>query len=506
MITFDDFRNEWQGRRIDYDHTFGYQCVDLIRQYFLECFGLAGGGGVSTAIAYWTSTPADVLGKFVRDGSGNVEKGDIVILRTLGHTDYSGDGHIGIATGNGDPNGIEILEQNGAGSSTGLGQDAVRTRFVPRNRVAGVLRPIPQAPEITFQRTTFSSPKWVQPRAGVHKWDLNLIHPTFQAVADNWVDTATGEPRQVQGMLVRSDFPQYQYYLEDINQNYGWNVADAPDYIPPAPKPPAAPEPIPLAEKYSLVTTVMYFPTAKDAQERRPTAISSVDKGEYYVVGRDEQAVKLSKDNKSDIGWVNTFDNKVEQPKVIEVATPQVATLPVDPPPSHDEMVDASDNSVPVATFISTKKFFYINPDHQPHKYRYTGSTTTEAKELDDRHDPLSLNPNWTGDCTFFAMEDGQPYYIADKLLNTPEQWHFGIDKNLLEPYKQKPLDLNHDNKVNTQDVKTAWETFIETPLNRGYTLIKDVIPVVKSVQNSERFTQLKKGVVDGITKRKVPK
>ena len=44
MRPYVDFKNKWLGKRIDYDKAYGYQCVDLIKQYLDEVlwFGSVG--------------------------------------------------------------------------------------------------------------------------------------------------------------------------------------------------------------------------------------------------------------------------------------------------------------------------------------------------------------------------------------------------------------------------------------------------------------------------------
>ncbi len=39
MITFDDFMTEWTGKGIDFDHAYGYQCMDLAEEYNKEVVG-----------------------------------------------------------------------------------------------------------------------------------------------------------------------------------------------------------------------------------------------------------------------------------------------------------------------------------------------------------------------------------------------------------------------------------------------------------------------------------
>jgi hypothetical protein len=35
-----DFKNKWNGKRVDYDNASGYQCVDLFKQYMTEVLGI----------------------------------------------------------------------------------------------------------------------------------------------------------------------------------------------------------------------------------------------------------------------------------------------------------------------------------------------------------------------------------------------------------------------------------------------------------------------------------
>lgn len=133
---FESFKAEWLGRRIDWDHVFNYQCVDLILEYIYEKFGLSHTRG--NAIDYWTNPSPDILTKFHKVASSDPQIGDIVVMLGLPGNPY---GHIGIATGNKTATTVEILEQNGAtGNGSGMGGDAIRTRFIAKNRIAGLLR------------------------------------------------------------------------------------------------------------------------------------------------------------------------------------------------------------------------------------------------------------------------------------------------------------------------------------------------------------------------------
>jgi len=39
-MTLDQFLVKWNGRYVDFDGAYGYQCVDLMRQYIKEVFGV----------------------------------------------------------------------------------------------------------------------------------------------------------------------------------------------------------------------------------------------------------------------------------------------------------------------------------------------------------------------------------------------------------------------------------------------------------------------------------
>lgn len=146
-MIFEAFLAKWTnpaGQRIDYDHVYGYQCVDLIREYVYECDGL--GTGVSgNAIDYWNNTSAALFTKFTKIQTQDVQAGDITVLTSP----ITPLGHIGIATGNLSGSNFEMMEQNGgSGSGNGTGTDAIRTRYIAKSRIVGVLRPIPAAPAV----------------------------------------------------------------------------------------------------------------------------------------------------------------------------------------------------------------------------------------------------------------------------------------------------------------------------------------------------------------------
>lgn len=152
---YQQFKKEWNTRRIDFDRIYAYQCVDLIFQYLYEN-GVTGVYG--NAIDYKNITDTRLLNKFDRVAGTDCQPGDIVVLNGLAGNRY---GHIGICDSQ-TASTVRLLEQNGAGSGTGIGKDAIGIyRDIPKSRIASILRPkgatpIPTPPPA---RSTVTLPK-----------------------------------------------------------------------------------------------------------------------------------------------------------------------------------------------------------------------------------------------------------------------------------------------------------------------------------------------------------
>lgn len=139
-MTYSQFKQKWLGKRVDYDKVYGFQCVDLIKQYLHERFGLRPGAW-GNAIDYWYQTNPAILKKFDRLSTSKARVGDIVIFKGINGNPY---GHIGICDSNVGSLSVNVatLEQNGSsGNGSGTGGDAIRVRGIARWRVVGVLRP-----------------------------------------------------------------------------------------------------------------------------------------------------------------------------------------------------------------------------------------------------------------------------------------------------------------------------------------------------------------------------
>ena len=137
-MTYQEFKNKWLGKRVDFDGVYGYQCIDILKQYLYEVKGIKAGAW-GNAIDYWYSTNPTLLKSFDRLATKSARTGDIVIFSGVNGNPY---GHIGIADGNSGILTITTLEQNGStGNGSGVGGDAIRTRAIPLSRLFGVLRP-----------------------------------------------------------------------------------------------------------------------------------------------------------------------------------------------------------------------------------------------------------------------------------------------------------------------------------------------------------------------------
>ena len=135
-MSYQDFKNSVIGTRIDYDHVYAYQCVDLILAY-AKYYGIPSGVW-GNAIDYWNRPSPALLTKFSLVSGTDCQQGDIVVLYGLSGNPY---GHIGICESQ-TATTVKLLEQNMSGSGTGLGRDAIGIyRDIPKSRIAGLLRP-----------------------------------------------------------------------------------------------------------------------------------------------------------------------------------------------------------------------------------------------------------------------------------------------------------------------------------------------------------------------------
>lgn len=113
-MTYAQFFNTYNGKKIDWDGSFGGQCVDLFRQYHHEVIGGAQPKGVVGAADFWDNFEIDqnLWQHYIKIPNSETfipKVGDVVIWsRGLGN----GYGHIGVANGNGSVFSFESFDQN----------------------------------------------------------------------------------------------------------------------------------------------------------------------------------------------------------------------------------------------------------------------------------------------------------------------------------------------------------------------------------------------------------
>ena len=136
-ITYAEFIKKYSGKAKDYDGVAGVQCVDLIKYYLKEVFGLNPGAWGDAHCYYDNFNNISALTKnFTRIAntpSFVPQKGDIVVWAPSLN---GGWGHIAIATGQGDTKCFYSYDQNWTGN-----HDACKMVKHNYNHVYGVLRP-----------------------------------------------------------------------------------------------------------------------------------------------------------------------------------------------------------------------------------------------------------------------------------------------------------------------------------------------------------------------------
>ena len=134
---YDDFIRSHVGKGTDYDKAYSVQCVDLIKAYLHDGWGI-NPGAWGNAHAYFDNFNAhpELTKNFTRIANTPdlvPLKGDIVVWKKGTGFTY---GHVAIATGEGNVNWFTSYDQNWTGKN-----DACTKIKHNYNMVAGVLRP-----------------------------------------------------------------------------------------------------------------------------------------------------------------------------------------------------------------------------------------------------------------------------------------------------------------------------------------------------------------------------
>jgi hypothetical protein len=210
-MTYQTFKDEWSGRRVDYDHVYGFQCVDLIVQW---CYENGLGSGIwGNAIDYANAPTLTFRQNFTR--VSDYQPGDVVVLFGLAGNPY---GHIGLFD-HADASGIWLLEQNATGSADGLGRSAIGVyRAISPSRVAAVWRldsavaPTPPPPA----RQTVTLPGWVQ------SWRLYRVGSGLRPNTTDQI--ATLAPSQFGGLSYKIEAWVGDYAVIITTQMFGRGV------------------------------------------------------------------------------------------------------------------------------------------------------------------------------------------------------------------------------------------------------------------------------------------
>ncbi len=368
-MDFNSFKNEWLGRKIDYDNVFQNQCVDLILQYVKEGYGI-GTGVRGNAINYWTEPSAALLTRFQRVGGNDALQGDIVVFNGLAGNPY---GHIGIATGNRDSVNVEVLEQNGqTGNGTGTGGDAIRTRYISLNRVAGILRPItlavaPPAAVVFPFTIEMINPKQIRINKDTSRW--GLTYDNFTAIANNPL-YGIGVNTIVTVQAILHHNIGYNYYLPDAAEPSGYNVLDCdelPVVVVEPPKPialPAAPFSSPSSEQYNTIKDIRGYATSNMAANFIPPH-SIVPMGTYFVFKRYAEMINITDVQGQPGWWINPSDNVLDP---VVAPAPAIGTVPTPWPSGPRTATVTAPVEVPVKTVTVTPLPYvlpYVLPEWQ---------------------------------------------------------------------------------------------------------------------------------------------
>lgn len=125
-MIYNDFKIKWLWKKIDYDWIYGFQCIDLIKQYTKEVHWIELWTFGGSVINGWkTSSPIKdkPYTKILNTPDFVPIEWDIIIFNKTTSNPYW---HIGIVNNATNKN-VIILEQNGwKGSSTWILVDAIR--------------------------------------------------------------------------------------------------------------------------------------------------------------------------------------------------------------------------------------------------------------------------------------------------------------------------------------------------------------------------------------------
>jgi chaperonin cofactor prefoldin len=130
-MTLNEFVTKYKGKGIDFDGHFGFQCVDLYRQYVQEVLEVPQSPGVTGAKDIWTSYLPEHFDRILNTPEGIPQAGDIMIWGS----DYGQYGHVAVVI-SATINTITCFSQNDP-----LGTLSIIKKYLSYNGVLGWLHP-----------------------------------------------------------------------------------------------------------------------------------------------------------------------------------------------------------------------------------------------------------------------------------------------------------------------------------------------------------------------------
>ena len=113
MITFDKFIEKNNGKFIDYDQHWGFQCVDCMREYIIECMGLNPYEAIPAnnyAKNMFYNFNSKYFTRVWNKANNFPKKGDIIFWKTYPFVTGIA-GHVGIVV-SADVNNLIVFNQN----------------------------------------------------------------------------------------------------------------------------------------------------------------------------------------------------------------------------------------------------------------------------------------------------------------------------------------------------------------------------------------------------------
>ena|SRR3990167_7908899 len=106
-MTLQEFIDKWNGKGLDYDGAYGFQCMDVYRQYVKDVLGAKQSPPVTGAVNVWDTYLSGVFTRTENTPTNSPKSGDVVIWGTrLGQY-----GHIAVCT-EADANNFTSFDQN----------------------------------------------------------------------------------------------------------------------------------------------------------------------------------------------------------------------------------------------------------------------------------------------------------------------------------------------------------------------------------------------------------